>query len=54
MKSRYKVIIFFRDETDRVHRKEFNFKSDVCMSVYELFKWAEMFGAEKIIFKKED
>lgn len=52
---RYKVKIFFRDETDRVHRKDFEFKTgNISESLYELFKWAEKFGAETIVFNKKE
>lgn len=52
---KYKVTIMFESETGRIHRKEFNWKTgSISESVYELFRWAEKFGAQKIIFTKKE
>lgn len=52
--EKYEVTIFFRDETDRVYRKEFEYENNIENSLYALFKWANKFGAEKIFFRKKN
>lgn len=52
---KYSVNFLFRDERGNIQRKNFDFDTEqLSLSPYEIFRWAKIFNAEKIIFNKKE